>query len=322
MKHIPAELKHVTYFNDIYSVFQAGVEDFRRQRQEDQERILALEKKLSAMDIYYRQVLDGLQQEVMHSKGCCDTVRNLQGRVTDAERKMSSASENIDVLQKRLEGISGGGGSSSSDENRGHHGGSLSNAGTEGVGRGMVVTEDGLDIRLKDVELRFNNTVHFSCSYLENDLKDYFQRELDNLRRVCRDQASRITVMELGAGVRDGRLNDQDKRLSKMENSTLNLNQRLDGCSCSQSKGGTGGSPVTGNRRHGTGGATGGATGGGMEGDLSGTGGENTEKSIEWRVVSNENQIRLFNTQLKDLSVSGDSLHNKVRHKRHLQAQN
>lgn len=326
MKHIPAELKHVTPFSDIDCVFQAGVEDFRRQRQEDQERIRALEKQLTAMDAQYRQVLDGPQHEVMRSKGCCDTVSDLQDRITDAERKISSASENFDLLQNRLDkGISGGGGSSSTDENRGHQGGSLADAGTGGVGRGMVVTEDRLDIRLKDVELRFNNTVQqteFSCSYLENNLKDYFHRELEDLRRVFldrfNDQASRITAMELEVGVREGKLNDQDKRLSKMENGTFVLNQRLDGCNCSPPEGGTGGSPAPGDRGHGTGGAT----VGGTQGDLSVTGGENTEKSLEWRVVSNEDHIRLFNTQLKDLSVSGDSLHDKVRQRRHLQAQN
>ncbi|CAN9506565.1 unnamed protein product [Ophioblennius macclurei] len=37
-----------------------------------------------------------------------------------------------------------------------------------------------------------------------------------------------------------------------------------------------------------------------------------TEKSLEWRVVANEDQIRHFSTRLRDLSVSGDSLYDKV----------
>lgn len=37
------------------------------------------------------------------------------------------------------------------------------------------------------------------------------------------------------------------------------------------------------------------------------------EKSLEWRVVANEDQIRHFNTRLRDLSVSGDSLQDQVR---------
>lgn len=36
------------------------------------------------------------------------------------------------------------------------------------------------------------------------------------------------------------------------------------------------------------------------------------EKSLEWRVVANEDQIRHFNTRLRDLSVSGDSLQDQV----------
>lgn len=37
------------------------------------------------------------------------------------------------------------------------------------------------------------------------------------------------------------------------------------------------------------------------------------KKSLEWRVVANEDQIRHFNTRLRDLSVSGDSLQDQVR---------
>lgn len=82
---------------------QAGVEDLRRQQQEDRERIRALEKQLNAMDVRYRQGLDGLRREVVRSQGCCDTMNDLQNRVTDAERKISSASENFDALQTRLD---------------------------------------------------------------------------------------------------------------------------------------------------------------------------------------------------------------------------
>lgn len=63
------------------------------------------------------------------------------------------------------------------------------------------------------------------------------------------------------------------------------------------------------------GGSPGGAGGTLTEGGLPGTGGErdnSTKKSLEWRVVANEDQIRHFNTRLKDLSVSGDSLYDKV----------
>uniref|UniRef100_A0A3Q0RH89 Elastin microfibril interfacer 1 n=1 Tax=Amphilophus citrinellus TaxID=61819 RepID=A0A3Q0RH89_AMPCI len=115
---------------------QAGVEDLRRQQQEDRERIRALEKQLNAMDVRYQQSLDGLRREVVRSQGCCDIISDLQERVTDAERKISSVSENFDVLQNRLDKeLSGAGGSSGSQNT-------------------------GLDDRLKDLERRVNNTVH------------------------------------------------------------------------------------------------------------------------------------------------------------------
>ena len=65
-------------------------------------------------------------------------------------------------------------------------------------------------------------------------------------------------------------------------------------------------------------GSTGGTTGGTLGGGRGGAGGlpgtdETTEKSLEWRVVANEDQIHRFSTTLKDLSVSGDSLLVKVR---------
>lgn len=309
------------------------MEDLRRQQQEDRERIRALEKQLNAVDVRYQQGLDGLRQEVVRSQGCCDTVNDLQNRITDAERKISSTSENFDVLQNRLDKeLSGGGGSSSNNENSGFRGGGFAaGGGIGGSGRDVVVTEDRLDNRLKDVERRINNTVQRteqSCSYLENDLKDYFHRELGDLRTVFLDrfddQAFRIADVELDVGLVKDRVSDHDKRLLKLENNTSLLSRRLEECSCSGSEGGRGRSSTPGDGGDGVGewgaggGGGGGATGGGRQGGLSGIGGERentTEKSLEWRVVANEDQIRHFNTRLKDLSVSGDSLHDKVRHK-------
>lgn len=260
--------------------------------------------------------------------------------MTDAERKISSTSEDFDVLQNRLDKELSRGGGSSNKENSGVReggggvgaGGGLGGSGLGGGGRVVVLTEDRLDNRLKDVERRINSTVQRteqSCSYLENDLKDYFHRELGDLRTVFLDrfddQTFRIADVELDVGLVKDRVSDQDKRLSKMENNTSLLNRKLEDCSCSASAGGGGGgggspSPEDrgdgGGRWGGGGRPTGeGASGEGSRGGSPGTGGESTEKSLEWRVVANEDQIRHFNTQLKDLSVSGDSLHNKVRNK-------
>lgn len=322
------------------------MEDLRRQQQEDQERIRALEKQLNAMDVRYRQGLDGLRREVVHSQGCCDAVSDLQNRITDAERKISSASENFDVLQNRLDKEFSGGGDSRNNENSGFRGGGFgAGSGIGGGARDVVVTVDLLDNRLKDLERRVNNTVQQteqSCSYLENDLKDYFHRELGDLRTVFLDrfddQAFRIADVELDLGLVKDRVNDHNKKVLKLENSTSLLSRRVEECGCLGSEGGGGKSPPPGDRASGggrwgvggeegpvgggeaggeTGGEEGGPAGGGTSGG--GTRGEErentTEKSLEWRVVANEDQIRHFNTRLKDLSVSGDSLHDKVRYR-------
>uniref|UniRef100_A0AAQ4QVJ3 Elastin microfibril interfacer 1b n=1 Tax=Gasterosteus aculeatus aculeatus TaxID=481459 RepID=A0AAQ4QVJ3_GASAC len=240
---------------------QAGVGDLRRQQQEDGERIRALEKRISAMDVWYRQRLDELRQEVVRSQGCCATVNDLQNRVTDAELKISAAAENCDALQNRLDeelgGFGGGGG------------------GLDG-GRDAVVTE----------------------------------------KELVEDGAS-----------------DHERRLSKLENNTFLIGRRLEECSCGGGGagggagggggGGAGGGGAAGGEGGGEGRGEGGAGGGGAggeggEGRGGGAaggegGGEGTaEKSLEWRVVANEDQIQHFNTRLKDLSMSGETLLDKV----------
>lgn len=304
------------------------MEDLRRQQQEDRDRIQALEKQLNTMELQYRQGLDELRQELLPSQACCDTVSDLQKRITDAERKITSTSENFDVLQIRLDKqlAREGADSISNNENSGFGGGFAAGGGTGGGQRDVILAEDRLKNGLKDVEQRINNTVERieqSCSYLENDLKDYFHRELEDLRTVFvdrfDDQAFRIADVELDVGLVKDRVNYHDKRLSKLDNNTSLLNWRLEECSCLGSEGGRVSSPPTvdrgnGSRGRGDGGVGGAA--GGKQGESFGTGGQRentTEKSLEWRVVANEDQIRHFNTRLKDLSFSGDSLQDKVR---------
>ncbi|KAM7424815.1 hypothetical protein PAMA_000938 [Pampus argenteus] len=292
---------------------QAGVEDLRRQQQEDRERIRALEKQLSVMEARYQQGLDGLRREVVNSQGCCNTISDLQNRITDAEHKISLASENFDVLQTRLDReLSRGGGSSREDG--GFKGG---DGGGVGVGgRDLVLTED----KLEDLERHVNITMQQTkqtCLHLKNDLTEYFHRELGDLKTVFLerfdDQAFRIADVELDVGQVKAHVSDHDKRLANLQNTTSILSQRVEDYGCGGS--GRGGVGEDGGRRAvETGGADGGGTWGAGEG-LLGKGGERdntTNKSLEWRVIANENQIRHFNTQLKDLSVSGDSLYDKV----------
>ncbi|KAM9408099.1 EMILIN-1b [Pholidichthys leucotaenia] len=319
---------------------QVGVENLRQQQLEDRERIRALEKQLNAMDVRYRQNLDGLRRDVARLQECCDTSNDLQNRITDAERKISSASENFDILQNRLDKVlKGVGGSNSNENTETWLGGVGGGGGFGGHRRDDVVTEDNLNNRLRQLEWRVNYTVEQmeqSCSYLENDLKDYFHRELGETRTIFMDrfddQADRIADVELEVEQVKEKLSDHGDDLLKLENDTYLVKQRLEECGCGGSKGdggrrGGGGGGTTGGGGGGGGGSdkgdgggrweTGGRGGswGGTGGGLPGAGGERentTEKSLEWRVVANEDQIRHFSTRLKDLSVSGDSLYDKV----------
>ncbi|KAF0042710.1 hypothetical protein F2P81_004047 [Scophthalmus maximus] len=200
---------------------QAGVEDLRQQQQEDRETIRALEKQLSALDVRHRQGLDGLRRDVLRLQGCCNVVDDLQNRVTDAERKISSASENFDVLQNRLDkelsGAGGGGNGQSSGTRTGGGGGGGFGA-SGGAGRDAVVTEDVLENRLRDLERRVNDTVQRteqSCSHLENDLKLYFHKEQGDLRTVFLDrfddQAFRISDVELDLGLVKNREREEEE---------------------------------------------------------------------------------------------------------------
>ncbi|XP_041846809.1 EMILIN-1-like [Melanotaenia boesemani] len=289
---------------------QAGVEDLRQQQQEDRERIRALEKQLNAMDVRYRQGLDRLQQEVAHFEKCCDDVVDLQNRISDAERKISSASENFDVLLNHLDKEANkGGGSSSGSKGRGLNGG------ISGHGKYGVLTEDGLNHRIKDLERWINSSMQQTeqnCSNVENNLKVYLGSELKTefLGRFD-DQTFRITEIELEVKQVKDKLGDHNKRLSKLENITSLIYRKMEhfGCGGSESGGGRGGDTKDGDERFGEKGST---EGGEKLSPLGDKTEDTSEKSLEWRVVSIEDQIRHFNTQLRNLSVSGDSLNNKV----------
>lgn len=305
-------------------LFQVGVEDLVRQQQKDQERIRALEKQLNFMDVHYRQVLEGLQEDAQRSQKCCDTVGDLQIRISQNERKISSAMENIDGVQTQLERELKGQVGGNKNDSSGFVGGGF---GEGPGGGGVVVTKDRLDDGLKDLELQMNKTWLHSCLNVKNELKNYLNRELEGTRVNFRDwleyQLSKIKGTEMDLGLVKDQVDNHHKKLLNMENNTALLSWRMRKCSCFESENGEGGTnPLNetgglskGGSREPTGGV-GGASGRNEEGSLSGTGGKiqnMTEKSLEWRVVANENQIRHFNTRIKDLSVSGDSLHNKVR---------
>lgn len=300
-----------------------------RQQQKDQERIRALEKQLNLMDVRYRQVVEGLQEDAQRSQKCCDTISDLQTRITQNEHKISSATEKIDVVQTHLEKELRGQVGGSKNDSSGLVGGGFTAGEGPGAG-GVVVTKDRLDNRLKDLEQQMNKTwqtTEESCLNVKNELKNYVNRELEGIRVNFLDrfnyQLSRITAGETDLGLVKDQVDNHHKKLLNMENNTSILSWRMRNCVCLVSETGEHGSnPLNetggwskGGKGEPTGGV-GGAITGNKGGGLSGIGGERqntTEKSLEWRVVANENQIRHFNTRIKDLSVSGDSLQNKVR---------
>lgn len=256
------------------SACQSGVEDLRRQQQQDRERILALEKQINAMDQRHRQTLDSLRRDFSRSQGCCDTVTDIRGRLNEMDRKISSTSEAYDKLNNRLNREQGGPGDG------GNFGG--------GPGQGSKMQED--------LERWLNNTVQRAeenCAYMETNIRDSFQQELRNLRTEFNNrilnQDDRINDMDIDIGNVKETVFDLDKRLSRLENTTLFIDRRLSECSrCS------------------------GSSSGSSPGSSSGSSSGDTVKSLEWRVVANEDEIKRFDTRLKDLSVSGDSLEDKV----------
>uniref|UniRef100_A0A8B9GRS0 Elastin microfibril interfacer 1b n=1 Tax=Astyanax mexicanus TaxID=7994 RepID=A0A8B9GRS0_ASTMX len=253
------------------SACQAGVDDLRRQQQRDRERILALEKQISAMDQRNRQTLDNLRRDLSRSQSCCDSVIDLRERLGQVDKKVTSNSEACESLQDRMD--------------------------KELRGSGGEVTEDTISGYLRELERRLNGTVQSmeeNVAYMENDLKDLFHKGLRDLRNDLssriEDQDDRITDLDLDIGVVKETVFDLDKRLTRQENFTLHVDRKISECSsCSSPR-----RPPT------------------PPGEEDYISQEDTVKSLEWRVIANEHKIKTFETRLKEISVSGDSMTDKV----------
>ncbi|XP_049914803.1 EMILIN-1a [Epinephelus moara] len=252
------------------SACQAGVEDLRRQQQEDRERIQALEKLVSSMDQHLRQSLDISRSETQRSQACCNTVTKLENRMSDLEVRVTSTANKCDTVKGRLD---------------------KELAGTGG-GKGRV-TEDRLNGRLRELEKKVNNTVRKTeqrCTNTGNNVKDSVQRDVTQLRNMVLsrldDNSFKIGKIELDVSVLGDTVTDHSRRLSQMENITTYLDRRLTSIAniCNETCGANGKVQKT----------------------------DDTVKTLEWRVVANEEEIQKFNTKLDDLSVSGDSLIDRV----------
>ncbi|XP_053736504.1 EMILIN-1a isoform X1 [Synchiropus splendidus] len=244
---------------------QAGVEDMRRQQQEDREKIQALEKLISSMDQQMRKTLEISRTETERSQACCNKVSDLEKRVTEVEVQVSSTATKCDTIKGRLD---------------------KELAGTGG-GKGRV-TEDRLNGRLRELEKRLNNTMRKTeqrCTNSGNNLKDTVLRDVIQLRNMVLTQGDdhtfKIGKLELDVAVLGDTVTDHSRRLGLLENITAILDGRV-------------------------------ASTESMCNDTNGKVPEDSVKTLEWRVVANQEEIQTFSTKLKDLTVSGDSLMDKV----------
>ncbi|XP_077076912.1 EMILIN-1-A [Siphateles boraxobius] len=251
---------------------QTGVESMRRQQQEDRERIRALEKRIGVMEQHHRQTVETLERELSRSQSCCDSLSDLDRRLSAIERKVSSTAETYDILRGRLEKELRGSGN--------------------GNGGQRKALDEKLNSRLRDLERRLNGTVRKTeqkCSHTETSMKEFVQREIGQMKNSVlnrnNDHGYRISTMEIGIQDLKRFFNDHKNNLERLGNKTNDLDSRLKSAInlCTETCGPKGSETA------------------------------DTVKSLEWKVFGNEEDIKKFDTKLKELSVSGDSLFDRIK---------
>ncbi|KAM9703856.1 EMILIN-1-A [Menidia menidia] len=249
---------------------QTGVDDLRRQQEEDRERIGALEKRINSIDQYLRQNMEITHSETERSQACCNTVTELEKRLSDVNIRVTSTENKCDTikgwLDKELTGTGGGKGK---------------------------VTEERFSSRLREIEKRVNNTVRKTeqrCTNTANNMKDTIQRDFTQLRNLVLsrldDHSFKIGKIDLELNVLGDTVTDHSRRLSQLENVTTFLDRRLTATTkkCNETCGHNGKGQTT----------------------------DETVKTLEWKVVSNQGEIQKFSTKLNNLSETGDSLIDRV----------
>ncbi|CAL8394562.1 unnamed protein product [Gadus morhua 'NCC'] len=228
------------------------------------------------------KLLGSLAQDLRRSE---ETSRRETGRSSACCSTLEDLGARLASVELRL-----GSSSAAHDVLKGRLDKELSGAGGGGKGR---VTEERLSGRLRELEKRLNTTVRKAeqrCSNTGSNMKDVVQREVAQLRnavfRLLDDHAFRIGKVELDLTVLGDTVTAHSGRLGRLENATALLERGLVAAAnaCSEACG-----PDRG----------GGAT-------------EDAVKTLQWRVVSNQDDLRRFDTRLRDLSVSGDSLKDLV----------
>lgn len=262
--------KHITD-RSIALYPQAGVEDLRRQQQEDRDRIRGLEKLINSMEQQFRQSLEISRSETERSQACCNTVTELEKRLSDVEIRVTTTANKCETIKGRLD---------------------KELAGTGGGGKGRV-TEERFNSRFRELEKKVNNTMRKTeqrCTNTGSNLKDSVQRDFTSLSNMVHsrmdEHSFKIGKLELDVAVLGDTVTDHSRRLSQLENITTFLDRRLTSTTklCNETCGPNGKDKETGD----------------------------TVKTLEWRVVANQEEIKKFNTKLNNLSVSGDSLNDRV----------
>ncbi|XP_016399248.1 EMILIN-1-A [Sinocyclocheilus rhinocerous] len=157
-------------------------------------------------------------------------------------------------------------------------------------GRGKALDEK-LNSRLRELERRLNGTVRKTeqkCSHTETSMKEFVHREIGQIKNSVLsrndDHGYRISTVEIDVQDLKRFINDHKNDLERLGNKTTDLDSGLKSAInlCTETCVSKGSETV------------------------------NTVKSLEWKVVANEEDIKKFDTKLKDLSVSGDSLLHRI----------
>ncbi|XP_043075580.1 EMILIN-1a [Puntigrus tetrazona] len=166
----------------------------------------------------------------------------------------------------------------------------LRGSGNGNGGRGKALDEK-LNSRLRELERRLNGTVRKTeqkCFHTETSMKEFVNREIGQIKNSVLsrndDHGYRISTVEIDVQDLKHFINDHKNDLERLGNKTIDLDSGLKSAIhlCTETCISKGSETA------------------------------DTVKSLEWKVVANEEDIRKFDTKLKDLSVSGDSLLDRI----------
>ncbi len=166
----------------------------------------------------------------------------------------------------------------------------LRGSGNGNGGRGKAIDEK-LNSRLRELERRLNGTVRKTeqkCSHTETSMKEFVHREIGQIKNSVLsrndDHGYRISTVEIDVQDLKRFINNHKNDLERLGNKTTDLDSGLKSAIhlCTETCISKGSETA------------------------------DTVKSLEWKVVANEEDIKTFDTKLKDLSVSGDSLLDRI----------